>query len=385
MSWPRATREAIYSLQAIIRELTATFVGRTQAARLLVLASVCREHLLLLGPPGTAKTDLITRFSGLISAGQFSYLLTRFTEPSEIFGPLDFERFQQGTYHIRTEGMLPEADIVFLDEVFQGSSAILNTLLTVINERHFHNGGHRQPVRLVSLFGASSELPEDPGLRAFSDRFLLRLQVEPVAGTQLPELLEYGWRHQQQRIAGESAAVSALVTVDAIDRLSKQVRHVDTEDVREVYAEMVGDLLGQGVTLSDRRIVRGVKLVAAAALLREAETAQPKDFWPLAHFWTEPGDAEVVRSVVAEYVAADAGEPVTERESPAILVARARQAAQRLDRRVGPVTGRSLVATLRTLNEIRLTLLRDHPHDEAAIATVQQLIDRTTERLAEAG
>jgi MoxR-like ATPase len=130
----------IRSLQAVSRDLDARFVGRGDATALLVLAVVAREHVLLIGPPGTARTDLIQRFAALIQARRFNYLLTRFTEPSEIFGPLDFELFQTGSYQIRTADMLPAAEVVFLDEVFQGSSAILNTLLTLINERRFYNG-----------------------------------------------------------------------------------------------------------------------------------------------------------------------------------------------------------------------------------------------------
>ncbi len=148
--------------------------------RLLQLAVVSREHALLLGPTGTAKSELISALARHVEARHFSYLLTRFTEPSEIFGTLDFERFRQGTYHVRTEGMLPTADIVFLDEVFQGSSAILNTLLTLLNERRYHNGARPENVPLISMLGATNELPDDPGLTAFSDRFLIRLQVEPV-------------------------------------------------------------------------------------------------------------------------------------------------------------------------------------------------------------
>src|SRR5207248_2837021 len=115
MSWPEATQKLVHRLDAIRQTLEARFVARAEAVRLLLLAAVCREHLLLLGPPGTAKPELITRFAELIDARHFRYLLTRFTEPAEIFGPLDFQRFRDGEYHVRTSGMLPEANVVFLD------------------------------------------------------------------------------------------------------------------------------------------------------------------------------------------------------------------------------------------------------------------------------
>ena len=99
----------VRTLDTVRRELAERFVGRPTRSTLLLLAVVAREHMLLIGPPGTAKTDLIQRFADLIQAKRFSYLLTRFTEPSEIFGPLDFESFQAGSYRIKTEDMLPDA------------------------------------------------------------------------------------------------------------------------------------------------------------------------------------------------------------------------------------------------------------------------------------
>src|ERR1700677_4792230 len=167
MAWPEKTTAAIRRLSTIKRELADRYVDRDDAIDLLVLAAVCREHLLLIGPPGTAKTGLIDKFGRSIGARQFRYLLTRFTEPSELFGPLDIEEFQAGSYHIKTENMLPEAEIVFLDEVFHGSSAILNTLLTLLNERRFHNGAEFKPTPLISLFGATATPPEDPAILPF--------------------------------------------------------------------------------------------------------------------------------------------------------------------------------------------------------------------------
>ena len=180
MSWPEITSPR--STPATARaQAPAQFDERDEAVDLLTLAAVCQEHLLLIGPPGTAKTELVRRFTELIDAQRFHYLLTRFTEPSELFGPLDLAAFHDRRFHIRTDGMLPTAEIAFLDEVFQGSSAILNTLLTLVNERVFYNGATPQPVPLISLIGASNDLPDDPVLRAFADRFPLRVQVEPVA------------------------------------------------------------------------------------------------------------------------------------------------------------------------------------------------------------
>ncbi|WP_322770293.1 AAA family ATPase, partial [Frankia sp. Cr1] len=163
------TRVLARTFATRLHDVKQSFVGRDEAVDLVALAVLCREHVLLVGPPGTAKTSLLERFRRMLDARYFSYLLTRFTEPAELYGPVDIRRFQtEGVYQVNTAGMLPEADIAFLDEVFQGSSAILNTLLTLINERTFHNGAQAVPANLITLLGSSNDIPDDPVLAAFS-------------------------------------------------------------------------------------------------------------------------------------------------------------------------------------------------------------------------
>ena len=116
--------------------------------------------MVIVGPPGTAKSAMIDMFAKLIDAKYFEYLLTRFTEPNELFGPVDIAAFREGRYTRRLENMLPTAEIVFLDEIFKSNSAILNSLLHVINERKFQNGPEVVQVPLISLFAASNEVPE---------------------------------------------------------------------------------------------------------------------------------------------------------------------------------------------------------------------------------
>jgi MoxR-like ATPase len=339
---------------------------------MLLLAVVAREHMLLIGPPGTAKTDLIQRFANLIQAKRFSYLLTRFTEPSEIFGPLDFESFQAGSYRIKTEDMLPDAEVVFLDEVFQGSSAILNTLLTLINERRFHNGAKAERAPLISLFGASSELPEDPALLAFSDRFLLRLRVAPVGPSRLTELLDRGWEQERERLL--DGGEPPMLRIEDLLALSEVLGDVDLRPVLPVLTDLIGDLLAQGVTLSDRRIVRSQKLVAAAAVLREDGAAHPRDLWPLAHLWTEESDADAVGQAVHERVTADGGEPLLARRSPAELAALAQHEARQVLDRQGAVARGSVIATLRAINELLTEARSQHPaaHDTHDLIRAQR-------------
>ncbi|MEB8343008.1 AAA family ATPase [Streptomyces endophyticus] len=339
MSWGQETVDTIRDLEYVRRRLGDEFVGRERAVRLLQLAVVCREHALLLGPTGTAKSELISALARQIEARHFSYLLTRFTEPSEIFGALDFDRFRQGTYHVHTEGMLPQAELVFLDEVFQGSSAILNTLLTLLNERRYHNGARAEHAPLVSLLGATNDIPDDPGLTAFSDRFLIRLLVEPVGGTDLERLLLVGWQHEARRLAAAGneapSAGGGTLTVDRLTRLSLRLRDIDLDPVLGEHRELTRQLLIQGVKLSDRRLVRSLKLVAGAALLRESQAAQPVDLWPLAHIWTDPADRTTVEEAVHAVVEKHGGEPAQRRRPDHEILLDAREVSAPLttDRR----------------------------------------------------
>src|SRR5580693_9424945 len=128
-------------LAQLARSLQDRFLGKDEVIRLLMVAAIGGEHAVLIGPPGTAKSALIRTFARMMQARYFEYLLTRFTEPNEIFGPVDIAAFRDGRYERRTEGMLPDAEIVFLDEVFKSNSAILNSLLTLLNERRYTSGG----------------------------------------------------------------------------------------------------------------------------------------------------------------------------------------------------------------------------------------------------
>src|SRR5262245_6511859 len=171
-------------------------------------------------------------------------MLTRFTEPNEIFGPIDLARLREGTVATVTAGMLPEAEFVFLDELFNANSAILNNLLTVLNERIYRRGAETHHLPMLSLFSASNHLPEDDSLKALFDRFLLRCHVDQLRREAMPQLLTAGWALEQ--------AVQSDATVSAAElrELSRQVYQVDLTAVSELYAETVFKVRDLGVTLS---------------------------------------------------------------------------------------------------------------------------------------
>lgn len=382
MPWSDATRNKLKRLKNVQRVLKDQFADRDLAVELLVLSTLCQEHLLILGPPGTAKTEIITRFTNLVDARGFHYLLTRFSEPTELFGPLDLEQFQKGTFHVQTEGMLPEAQLAFLDEVFHGSSAILNSLLTLVNERVFHNGSVRQRVPLLALVGASNSLPEDPWLRAFADRFVLRLELHPVGEEHLEELLDLGWQLEANRIEAASRAASASelaeLSVEDLHGLHSRLLEVDLTHVRPHFANVVREIRAEGIELSDRRVVKGMKLIAGAAMLREADTAEIQDLWPLNHVWNRPDEAEVLQGVVQPRVEEAGGRSLeVTRGADEIAFDLATLAADEPRIRTEVALG----AHLMSLNRLRREVLSHHRDHSELRRQVEDAIRRAMSRL----
>ena len=172
---------AVNAVKACIEQSAAGLVERKHLLELLVLGLMTDEHLLLVGPPGTAKSLAVKRAASSIDAKYFEYLIGRFSEPNELFGSLDLVALKEGIVEPVTTNMLPEAEIAFLDEIFLGSTAILNTLLGILNERTYKRGAVQKKVPLRTCVGASNQLPDDPMLAAFADRFLFTVFLDPVA------------------------------------------------------------------------------------------------------------------------------------------------------------------------------------------------------------
>ena len=287
----------------VIDVLKRRFIGRDEVIDLIALAVVAGEHLFLHGPPGTAKSALIRQFAGAVRGRYFEYLLTRFSEPNEVFGPIDLVRLREGTVATVTTGMLPEAEFIFLDELFNANSAILNNLLSVLNERVYRRGAevHRLPV--LSLFSASNHLAEDDALRALFDRFLLRCHVDNLKREAMPRLLTAGWELENAPPAGSS------LTADDLRALSRQVYQVDLAAVSERYAELIFKVRDLGIALSDRRAVKVLKLVAASAVLCGRKAAAATDLWVLRYVWDREEQIAPLTALIAGALEPHAGEP----------------------------------------------------------------------------
>jgi MoxR-like ATPase len=283
--------------ERVTAPLKLAFVGRDEVVDLIALAIVAGEHLFLYGPPGTAKSLLVRRFAGAVNARYFEYLLTRFSEPNELFGPVDLVKLRAGVVATVTTGMLPEAEFAFLDELFNANSAILNNLLTVLNERIYRRGAETHKLPLLSAFAASNHLPEDDALQALFDRFLIRCKVDSLPRPSLPGLLAAGW--EIERSGDVPAANADAPTADELRELAGRAKDVDLTGILKSYTDAIGKVRDLGVALSDRRAVKVLKLVGASAVLCGRTVADGSDLWVLRHVWDRAEQIGPLASLVA--------------------------------------------------------------------------------------
>lgn len=309
-------------LGVAIEELTSGLIERDTEVRLLLLAALSQEHVLYLGPPGTAKSELGRRLSKLCGGSYFERLLTRFSVPEELFGPLSMRALENDEYVRQVDGYLPTADVAFVDEIFKANSAILNTLLTILNERLFDNGSKRTRVPLLCLVGASNELPESEELDALYDRFLIRRQVGQVSPAGLMDMLttrKGKWQTNSLRHPGVSMSDSGdwedgpLLTVDDFETTRQRAEeevHVPAE-VLNIVADLrqyLQEKCEPPVYVSDRRLVKSVALLQVAAFSSGRTHVTPKDCMLLQHvLWQKPEEAEKIYEWLLQALTQDDG------------------------------------------------------------------------------
>lgn len=282
-------------------------VGKEKVMKLGLLSILSGENMILVGPPGTAKSEISRRLREILadfgSETYFEYLFTKFTTPEEIFGPLSIKQLQNDKFERNTEGYMPSSRIVFLDEIFKANSSILNTLLTILNERVFHNGLKREKTPLISLIGASNELPfENDELTALYDRFLIRMVVGYVSDDEIEELLDIKETEMEipaeikftesdlNEIRNESEKVRVT---SGIKRTVIQIR----QDYNKIFAEDSHEII------SDRKLVKMVKLLKISAYLNGRDKVDFSDLMLLTNcLWNNPENIEKVTKLVLEAV-----------------------------------------------------------------------------------
>lgn len=297
---PASDRPLATKLSKAYTQLTGGLVERSVEAKLMLLAALSGEHLFLLGPPGTAKSLLARRLAEVCRGKFFERLLTRFSVPEEVFGPLSLQALEKDELRRKVEGFLPTADVAFLDEIFKANSSILNALLTLLNERRFDNGVERIEVPLWCAVAASNELPESDELEALFDRFLLRRAVPRVSDREVPEFLKRSLEVDAEQSDDNEEEGPMLSVVDSVECQSLASKTVFPSDLLDLVVSLRAYLRDEAeppVLLSDRRLKKAVRLIRLAAFTAGAEEVSELDLLLLQHMcWDkEPSQAGEVR------------------------------------------------------------------------------------------
>lgn len=292
------TRDKLERLQD---ELNYYVLERRDVIEGTMAAIVARQHVLQLGDPGTGKSMLAKAICDSIMADEgmksayFYWLLTKFTVPDEIFGPVSVKGLKEDCFKRITSGKLPGAHIAFLDEPFKSSSSILNTLLTVMNERFFFNNGTPEKVPLITMFSASNELPESSELNAMFDRYLVRFWVPSLKE-------EYNFKRM---VKGEIRPPSMKITLKELEEANLKSKDVILPDaVLSKVVEIKRILEKEGVVASDRRWRESMSLVKAHSWLVGLNEVTDDELAVLQHtLWSVPEDRSKVSGTVIKVAA----------------------------------------------------------------------------------
>lgn len=329
----------IERFKLLLQEMNRGIYEKETEISLSLLAALAGESIILLGPPGVAKSMVARQLKTAFREAQsFEYLMSRFSIPDEIFGPVSIQKLKTSdTYERAVEGYLPTADVVFLDEIWKAGPAIQNTLLTVINEKIFRNGNREMHLPLKLLVAASNELPaKGEGLEALWDRFVIRIESRPIkleknframlleAPTDFLGPTDFTDSTDSSGSKGKSDSTDFSSPTDFTDSTDFS----DLKITAEEYAEWAEKICKIGVKeevldaisairkslravnvdeaaerrniyVSDRRWKNIVRLLRTSAFMQDREEVDICDLLPIYHcLWQEPEERDAIRSIV---------------------------------------------------------------------------------------
>ncbi|WP_434502866.1 AAA family ATPase [Prevotella sp.] len=294
-------------MQSLINEMNKNIYEKDSEISLSLLAAIAGESIILLGPPGVAKSMVARRLkSAFRNARSFEYLMSRFSTPDEIFGPVSISQLKNhDIYERSTDGYLPSCDVVFLDEIWKAGPAIQNSLLTVINEKLFRNGRNEIKLPLKLLVAASNELPaRGEGLEALWDRFIIRIESCAIREEANFTLMMMGGDDDEDFTDNE-----IKISNDEYAQWSKDIEQVDIniqamdciKDIRKALrtVEVDGAEERRDIYISDRRWKKIARLVRTSAFMHDRKSVVTCDLLPMYHcLWQEPDERDAVRRIV---------------------------------------------------------------------------------------
>lgn len=303
-SKPKAASKLNEKFDAVRAEMNEELVERTTETDLVVRMLLARVHGVFLGSWGVAKSMLIREMLKRLEADLFETLLVKNSPAEQVVGPVSLKALEHDEFRRITTGKLPEANVAFIDEIFKSNATVLNNLLSIINERKFHNNGAPTDLpNFWTVYGASNELPVEQReeLGAFYDRLAVRVIVDPV---QTSDGIKSVMRGQIERGKGEQVAKSITkITFDEIVKAQEEVQEVGVpEKVLTTLVELHRKAAGENLDISLRRMGEGVKLMQAAAWLRGANDVAPDDARVYEHLmWDDPEDRKTAYELTLEF------------------------------------------------------------------------------------
>ena len=300
---PAVLQSAQAKMSQIFVEMNNLFVERDELIKLMELAIVTGTNLLMLGPPGTAKSAITYELCGRIeNANYFQWMLNKTSDPSEILGPFSVKEMENDKFMRITTGKLPEAHIAFMDEVFKSNAPTLNALLTIMNEHIFYNDGKPVEVPLISMFGASNEPPEDESLDAMYDRFIFRMNVQYIHDAANKKRMHSNYVDNRAGLLNlVNKTTITLAEVQALQAAAKAVKV--PKDIINKFIRLISDLDRQAVHISDRRQNECFKVMQGSAVLAGRNNVTLDDFKSLIYvLWEKEEHIPLIESSILKMV-----------------------------------------------------------------------------------